>query len=104
MTAISFGFLFAKVMREYNMEYSKVLALPITLFWFLYGQIDRLRAEDDLRRLNVAAASQSPEAAQSLSNGFRTQLDKVVKIDPVKAIMSERLDRAGFEALRTMGG
>lgn len=86
------------------MTHDKVLAMPISLFWFLYGQIDRMRAEDDLRRLNVAAASQSPDAATSLSGSFRAELRKVVKIDPVKAVMAERLDRAGFEMLRNMGG
>ena len=47
------------------MSFEAVLELPEGRFWALYQQIDRLQAEEDMRRLNVSRASQAEQDAFS---------------------------------------
>lgn len=85
------------------MTYRAVLELPIAVFWFLHDQIDRLRAEDDIRHLTVAASAQSGESIKQTMERLTKQLGDIVIIDKTKAVMSERLDREGLASLKALG-
>ncbi|HCB2475350.1 TPA: hypothetical protein MYR80_005137, partial [Citrobacter freundii] len=37
----------------------ELLGVPLTMFWMLSRNIDRLRAEEDVRNLQVARAAQA---------------------------------------------
>ena len=50
------------------MGYFEVLAMPLVTFWSFQRQIDRLRAEEDQRRLRIGIASKA-ESEEQLKGG-----------------------------------
>ena len=49
-------------MREYAMDYWKVLKLPLKTFWSLNKHVSRLRAEEDRRQLANFVAAKSADS------------------------------------------
>lgn len=86
-------------MKFYGIEYFHLLKLPIYTFWEMARNIDRIRAEEDQRLLNImcAAFGGNPE---NLFNRFDEERGEVV----VKAGLpeGEQLDRQGLERLKAM--
>jgi len=83
------------------MSYREVLDLPIRAFWLFNKNVDRIRAESDLRELQVAANSQSQEGYTSARERLVLELGPVDTggaPDPRKAVR----DREGLAALKAM--
>jgi uncharacterized protein YdaU (DUF1376 family) len=84
-------------MREYSMKHGDVMDLPLRTFWSLNRNVDRLRAEEDLRSLQVSAAAQSVgegggEAVKFLSEHLRGEIGSPIVIE-------KKFDRARFKEL-----
>jgi hypothetical protein len=63
-------------MREYGSDYWQVLKLPLTTFWSLNRQVNRLRAEGELRFLKVQAVAQSSEGYTQLAQELTGELGR----------------------------
>lgn len=91
------------------MSADEVLALPLRRFWFVSNMIDRLRAEKDLRQLQLLASVGTKEAytqtVKTLTEWagtvyvFEKELPTVVRIDPETGLDPE-FDREGLRALK----
>jgi hypothetical protein len=85
-------------MRGYKTGYRETLALPIRTFWFMNSCINPLKAEDNLRDLDIARVAQA-EQPQFLE--FRSSMEQemglIVKDKPVP-----KLDRQGLSLLKNM--
>lgn len=57
--------------------------MPIKRFWFYNKQVDRVRAEEDLRMISLLAAATSGEAYEKAIEGLEKQLGKIVVMVPV---------------------
>lgn len=77
------------------------MGTPIKTFWLLNGNIDRISAQGDIRRLTVAACSQGGEAATAHRERLVLEIGTVVKleVDPIRDAVR---DEAGFAELRNM--
>jgi hypothetical protein len=65
-------------MRFYGADYWDVLKWPLKTFWSMQRQVDRLRAEEDQRSLQIAAAVQGGEAAVKLQEELARQIGEPV--------------------------
>jgi hypothetical protein len=90
-------------MAHYRLSYQETMDLPAPVFWMLNKNIDRLRAEDDVRSLQTAIAAQSGESAQKHLDALHKQMGKVVEVDEVAEAMNAEYDREGLLALKGMG-
>ncbi|WP_342234653.1 hypothetical protein [Inquilinus sp. OTU3971] len=84
-------------MREYGLGYWELLQVPIRAFWLLARNINRLKAQDDMRSLRVLVAPQIKDGVSSLSESL------VLEIDQIGESTSEdtsELDREGLHALK----
>lgn len=79
------------------------MRLPIKVFWLMTGMIHRINAENELRRLNTAAAAQSAEGVKEYSEALQAQLGTVTtrKIDPSDVMNAER-DEEGIAFLKSL--
>ena len=77
--------------------------MPINAFWLLSSQITRLRAETDLRSLNIGAAVQSADGFKQLQEALTEEVGFVMTQQP-RAIAHAVRDKEGFEQLRAMAG
>jgi hypothetical protein len=75
-----------------------MMDLPLRAFWALNRQIDRLRAEEDLRKLSVGVMAQASrgEQLEPYQDTLRQQIGTVIV---EKAIF----DRGGLAALKEIG-
>ena len=73
-------------------------------FWLLNRNIGRIKAEEDLRALNLLLAGQgsSKETIESVRNDLIEEMGEVVKRDPIKN--ADPLDRVGLSDLKAMTG
>lgn len=91
------------------MSFDELMSLSIKRFWFLSNQIDRIRAEKDLRQLQMLGSATSQEAYKAAHDHLRDQAGQVyvwqpvapkeIKIDPDTGLDPE-FDRAGLQALK----
>jgi hypothetical protein len=98
-------------MREYGMAFDAVLDLPLKRFWFLVNQVDRLRAEQDLRHIQLLGSAEDGEMRQVAMDNLKTELGKVyvwtetepteIRIDHTTGLDPE-FDREGLNALRAL--
>lgn len=86
-------------MHFYGIEYRKVLSLPIKAFWAIDRQINRVRAEADLRGMRVASTSMGGEGAQKFQEELLREMDEPIRLDPIKSAIR---DAGGVEDLRRM--
>lgn len=84
-------------MRGYGLTYLEVLRTPLAAFWMLNRNLDRLRAEEDLRALQVSivGSGKDGKAVESLDRQLRTEMGQVTIAKP-------KLDRKGLNELRTL--
>lgn len=75
----------------FGFSHEAVLQMPIKRFWFYNKQADRVRAEEDLRMINLLASVTSKDAYESALNGLYRQMGEII----VKAPGSEMLDVDG---------
>jgi hypothetical protein len=93
-------------MRFYGLSDERLLKMPLRRFWLLNKNIDRLRAEEDLRMLSVALHAASGESAGDLSEKLMKQMGTVVEFDEAKRALTQanaERDRDGLMALKHMG-
>jgi hypothetical protein len=57
--SIDLGFYFSRVVAHYAVSPRELLQLPLAMFWMLSRNIDRLRAEEDVRSFQVARVAQA---------------------------------------------
>ena len=89
------------------------MALPIKKFWFLSNQVDRIRAERDLRQLQMLGSVTSLEGYKLATDHLNSQIGQVyvwtpkapgeIKINPETGLDAE-LDRAGLNKLKAKYG
>lgn len=98
-------------MKNYGMSISDILTLPLRRFWFLANQVDRIRAEEDLRLLQVLASSQSAEGYEKAVDSLREQMGQVyvwqpremtLEVNVDKVERDPEFDRAGLQRLKAM--
>lgn len=81
------------------MGYTEVLRLPVKAFWSFVSNIDRISAAEELRVMNVYAASQSSDGYKSVQANLVAQMGEVVKMGT--DIHFER-DELGFQELKML--
>ena len=93
------------------MDFDSVLNLTIKRFWFLVNQADRLRAEQDLRQLQLLGSAADAEAMKvAVENQQREmgtvyvwleQTPKEIRIQDTHQ-QDPEFDREGLRALKAM--
>lgn len=104
------GFFIVRVMKEFSMSLREVLDLPARHFIWLSDQIDRVRAELDLRQLRVVVSAGSPEGYETTHGHLQKELGELFKygryiiktpvIDEDDGELDPEFDRAGLHALK----
>ena len=83
----------------------ELLNVPLTMFWILSRNIDRLRAEEDVRNLQVARASQADgEAVKAFMEGLQLRIGRPVVTDKVYDPSQEKVDPDAKEQLMQIFG
>ena len=96
---MDFGFFFDRILHFYGgLSYRELLDLPIRAFWRLHANINRIRAEADLRSFMVSTASQSTEGAK-FRDHLVIELGETTKIDPIAGAIR---DEKGVEKLKAL--
>lgn len=72
---------------------------PIRVFWSMYHQINRIRAETDLRHLHIVAMAQSKDGYESASQTLLQELDEPVEVDRLR---SAKRDEDGIAMLKSL--
>lgn len=66
--------------RFYSMSYREVLDMPLRAFWSLNRNISRIRAEEDMRTIQVMGALQSGEIYQTTMAQLQEEHDRPMVI------------------------
>ena len=75
------------------------------MFWMLSRNIDRLRAEEDVRNLQVARASQADgEAVKAFMEGLQLRIGRPVVTDKVYDPRKDKADPDAKEQLMQIFG
>ena len=83
----------------------ELLNVPLTMFWMLSRKIDRLRAEEDVRNLPVARASQADgEAVKAFMEGLQLRIGRPVVTDKVYDPSQDKADPDAKEQLMQIFG
>lgn len=86
-------------MHFYSIGYGDALLLPIPVFWELSRNIDRIKAEDDLRMLRVLNNVVGGDP-QKLADDLTNERGEIASTnDP-----ATELDRTGMNRLKAMIG
>lgn len=93
------------------MDFDAVLNLPLKRFWFLVNQVDRLRAEQDIRHLQLIGSANDGEAISMALESLKKEMGRVfvweettpavIRIDPNTGLDPE-FDREGLRALKAL--
>lgn len=75
--------------------------LPVRAFWVMNQNVDRLRAEEDLRQIQVSVATQSQESYQETIQALNNERGDWVKFSPLAPHLNRR-DEEGVERLKRM--
>jgi hypothetical protein len=81
-------------MRFYGMDYEALLGLPIITFWELSKNVDRIRAEEDIR-LTVLTSQAFAGDPENYIKKLESEQGMVVEIE-------SKFDRAGYERLKAL--
>jgi hypothetical protein len=94
------------VLKTYSMDFDQLLATPIKRFWFLNRQVDRLRAEEELRQISLLAAAGSQESYTKAIENLEKSLGEIAVFQPVAKVFDIKtqgrdpeFDQAGLHAL-----
>ena len=83
----------------------ELLNVPLTMFWMLSRNIDRLRAEEDVRNLQVARASQADgEGVKAFMEGLQLRIGRPVVTDKVYDPSQDKADPDAKEQLMQIFG
>lgn len=83
----------------------EVLGVPLTMFWMLSRNIDRLRAEEDVRNLQVARAAQADgEGVKAFMEGLQLRIGRPVVTDKVYDPRKDKADPDAKEQLMQIFG
>ena len=83
----------------------ELLNVPLTMFWMLSRNIDRLRAEEDVRNVQVARASQADgEAVKAFMEGLQLRIGRPVVTDKVYDPSQDKADPDAKEQLMQIFG
>jgi hypothetical protein len=79
------------------------MSLPIKVFWLMAGMIHRIGADEELRRINTAVASQSAEGYKEYTEQLRIQLGTIATRNTVPANpMDAERDEEGVAFLKSL--
>jgi hypothetical protein len=82
--SIDLGFYFSRVVAHYAVSPIELLQLPLAMFWMLSRNIDRLRAEEDVRRFQVARVAQADaDSGKAFMEGLQHRIGRPVVTDKV---------------------
>lgn len=74
-------------------------------FWLAHECIDRISAQQDMRRLTVSAVAQSGEAASDYRRKLIVEVGNIAKMSSAAVIQeSAQRDEEGFADLKFMAG
>jgi hypothetical protein len=79
----------------YGLAPAAVLALPIKTFWLMEHNINRIRADADLRQLRLSAAATNTKGIEEMSKQLAAEMGSVV-------IASEEREEGAAEKLRSL--
>ncbi len=83
----------------------ELLGVPLTMFWMLSRNIDRLRAEEDVRNLQVACAAQADgEGVKAFMEGLQLRIGRPVVTDKVYDPRKDKADPDAKEQLMQIFG
>lgn len=83
----------------------ELLGVPLTMFWMLSRNIDRLRAEEDVRNLQVARAAQADgEGVKAFMEGLQLMIGRPVVTDKVYDPRKDKADPDAKEQLMQIFG
>lgn len=83
----------------------ELLGVPLTMFWMLSRNIDRLRAEEDVRNLQVARAAQADgEGVKAFMEGLQLRIGRPVVTDKVHDPRKDKADPDAKEQLMQIFG
>ncbi|EAU0361798.1 hypothetical protein C5952_03270 [Cronobacter sakazakii] len=83
----------------------ELLGIPLTMFWMLSRNIDRLRAEEDIRNLQVARAAQADgEGVKAFMEGLQLRIGRPVVTDKVYDPRKDKADPDAKEQLMQIFG
>lgn len=92
------SFVLSRIIHFYHLNYDEVMALPIHVFWMLSGNVNRIRAEEDLRALRIGNMAQGQGGASELAEKLVKEMGEVCKTDP----RNEQRDEEGFADLKAL--
>ena len=100
---LDFSYLAGRVMHFYGMSYTDMRALPLSVFWELSMNVDRISAEQD-RRMAVCLGQVISGAFGG--KGFSEYLSSLEQLQGLEVDNhdDEIFDRRGFERLRGLFG
>ena len=98
------------MLAEYSLSFDELMDLSIRRFWFIANMIERIRAEKDLRQIQLMASVGSPEAYKAARDFLLDQMGQIyvlevgeapveIKIDP-KTGLDPEFDREGLRSLK----
>lgn len=79
------------------MDFEKVLELPLKTFTLYNQNIDRLRAEQDMRTLKLLISHTTTDHVKSCVQDLTQELDS-------PAIFTPKMDKDAFERLKALQG
>lgn len=83
----------------------ELLGVPLTMFWMLSRNIDRMRAEEDVRNLQVARAAQADgEGVKAFMEGLQLRIGRPVVTDKVYDPRKDKADPDAKEQLMQIFG
>lgn len=83
----------------------ELLGIPLTMFWMLSRNFDRLRAEEDIRNLQVARAAQADgEGVKAFMEGLQLRIGRPVVTDKVYDPRKDKADPDAKEQLMQIFG
>lgn len=92
-------------MRTYAMGYQEVMNMPMRAFWTVSGFVDRVFADEGQLTLELNAASQDVEAAQTLMERMKKQAPSPVKLTVEAQVQRSAVrDEGGFASLKALAG
>jgi hypothetical protein len=83
------------------MGYREVMSLPVRAFWVMNRNIDRLRAEEDLRSIKVGIATQSDEANKKITEHLFKERGEWITFSPLASHLHKR-DEDGVARLKRL--
>lgn len=81
------------------MTYAELRKTPIRVFWTLNEQIERIRAEEDLRHFQVVNRANAGEDAKEYVDRLRSNLSNVFVVEDV---VSNERDETGIQQLKML--